>query len=176
MTITKNVSRIPAPEINMSLGTITWKVPGVERPVTVYTERCHKDILSYAVIHGIKARVQDGAALMKDEHGRSASWADKAQAMQDIADHLMSGSPEWNMRGGGARVGTSDIALLVSALMELGTNTREEALAWVKSKSPDVRAALMLNEKVKPIVDRMRQALAAECNTQELLGELLDAE
>src|SRR5208337_2188883 len=176
MTITKNVSRIPAPDINMSLGTITWHVPTVERPVTVYTERCHKDILSYAVIHGIKARVQDGAALMKDEHGRSASWADKAQAMQDIADHLMSGTAEWNMRGG-ARVGTSDIALLVSALMELKPNTtREELVAWVKSKAPEVRAALMLDARVKPIMDRMRQALAAECDTQELLGELLDAE
>ena len=69
-----------------------------------------------AMIHGFEQRIRDAAALSVDrDTGRSATAQEKHDAARRIADHLMSGSTDWNLRAA-ASPGV-DAGLTIQAMM-----------------------------------------------------------
>lgn len=166
MTITKQVVRMQT-DINASVGELTFTCPGLS-PIVLHVGRLHKDVLAYAVLHGLKARVGDCAAASS-----GTSWTEKHAAMLSLVEHYESGSAEWAMRSTAARVVGADTQLLVAALMELKPGkTRDEIAAFVKVRSPEERAALIQSPAVKAIVDRLRTALSQDVDATALLEEL----
>lgn len=63
---------------------------------------------AHAIMHGMEQRIRDAAAIPRDKTtGASATPQDKYDAMQRLAEHYASGSPDWGIRrvegSGGAK-------------------------------------------------------------------------
>ena len=130
------------------------------------------DIQQQAMMHGLKQKLVDAAAISRNpETGRPASPDDKFQAVKTVYDRLLAG--QWNAvrEGGGATGG-----LLLQALcrMYAGRKTPEELKAFLVDKSDAEKTALRKNPRVAQIIEEIRaeQGKAASIDTDELLGEL----
>lgn len=168
---TKAVKRISI-ELNHSIGQIVFAIG--DKTLVFHAERA-KGTRDQAALFGWARKISNEAALSRDENGQPADDATKLAVMADMVTHLETGTDQWSPNRVAGRATSGDIALLVTALMELQpTKERAELTAWVKSKSPAERAALMVNPKVKTIVDRLRTALASEVDADGLLDELND--
>ena len=127
-----------------------------------------------AMLFGLARKVANCAAISKDTAtGLPASWTVKLAAMREECERLESGTTEWNSRSTAGRVVGADMALLIAAYMELKNVDRAGAAAWCKLRSPEERAALMLNPRVKVIVDRLRTQLASDVDSDALLDEVM---
>ena len=159
-------------EINASISQIVFTLGG--KSLTFHAERA-TGTLGQASLFGWSRKISNEAAMSRDPTtGLPASDADKLEAMSAMIAHLESGSDQWSPNRVAGRASSADVGLLVTALMELQpTKTKDELTAWVKSKEPAARSALMLNAKVKPIIDRLRTALAADVDSESLLDELM---
>lgn len=130
------------------------------------------DLQEQAMIHGLKQKLVDAAAISRNpETGRAASIDDKYQAVRTVYDRLLAG--QWNAtREGGASSG----GLLLQALarMYAGKKTPEQLREYLAGKSDAEKAALRKNPKVAAIIDDIRaeQGKTANIDTDELLEEL----
>lgn len=122
------------------------------------------------MVHGLKQKVADAAAIPRDvDTGRSATDADKINAMMAVAERLTAG--DWNAtrEGGAGNAG----GLLLRALMQLQpAKSRDELAAWLKGKSKAEQAALRASPKVAPIIDSLRAAKVGGIDSEDLLAEL----
>ena len=140
--------------------------------LTLYPDQLSEDITAAALMHGLKQKLVDAAAISRNpETGRAASVEDKYQAVKTVYDRLLAG--QWNAvrEGGGATGG-----LLLQALcrMYAGRKTAEELKAFLADKSDAEKTALRKNPRVATIIEEIRAETgkAASIDTDELLGEL----
>lgn len=132
----------------------------------------HTDVQQYALMHGLKQKLVDAAAISRNpETGRAATVEDKFQAVKTVYDRLLAGS--WNaVREGGTATG----GLLLQALcrMYAGRKTADELKAFLADKSDAEKTALRKNPRVAAIIEDIRAETgkAANIDTDELLGEL----
>lgn len=142
--------------------------------LTMRAEALNSDVQQYAMMHGLKQKLVDAAAISRNpETGRPASVEDKYQAVKAVYDRLLSG--QWNAtREGGGNAG----GLLFQALCRMyeGRKTPEAIKAFLADKSDAEKAALRKNPRVAQIIDTIRaeQGKAADIDTDELLDELED--
>lgn len=84
--------------------TITVK-DGEGEPMTLVIDpaKLSPEVTAYAILHGMKQRIVDAAAIARDEAtGVTATPTDKFNAMNELVLHYMSGSPDWSLtRSGG---------------------------------------------------------------------------
>ena len=152
---------------------------------------------SRAMTHGFKQRIVDAGAISADEATGRVDVGAKFAEMKRIADHLMSGSPDWNIRvaaDGGAGPGRA--SMVTRALVRIGTfqgrdvSTPDLANAFVRalaeSKNPalakygfggqvgKVRAWLEKSSRtVSEMIDRIRaEEAAGQVDVDAALGEL----
>ena len=104
-----------------------------------------------AMMHGFEQRIRDAAALSVDrDTGRSATPQEKHDAALRIAEHLMSGSTDWNLRP--AATGGVDAGLTILALMRVrgldidGANALVDKIASAKGLD---RKAVLANMATK---------------------------
>lgn len=140
--------------------------------LTMHGDALNSDVQQYAMMHGLKQKLVDAAAISRNpETGRAATVEDKFQAVKTVFDRLLSG--QWNAtrEGGGATGG-----LLLQALcrMYAGRKTVDELKAFLEDKTDAEKAALRKNPRVAAIIEEIRaeQGKAADIDTDELLGEL----
>ena len=128
-------------------------------------------IRSDAIMHGLKQKLVDAAAIARNpDTGKSATIADKFNAVKDIFDRITSENGTWNkVRGDGSGNGSS--GLLVRALMQLNSNTRVEIETWLEPKTKEQKAALRINPKVAAIITAIQSANSA-IDSDELLDDL----
>ena len=129
-------------------------------------------IIAQAVMHGLKQKLVDAAAISRNpETGRAATVEDKYQAVEAVYHRLLAG--QWNAtrEGGGAAGG-----LLLQALCRMyeGRKTPDELKAFLADKTDAEKTALRKNPRVAAIIEELRaeQGKAANIDTDELLGEL----
>ena len=140
--------------------------------LTMRGDALNHDVQQYAMMHGLKQKLVDAAAISRNpETGRAASVEDKYQAVKAVYDRLLSG--QWNAtREGGGNAG----GLLFQALcrMYAGRKTPDELKAFLADKSDAEKTALRKNPRVAAIIEDIRteQGKAANIDTDELLGEL----
>ena len=103
----------------------------------------------YALAHGVKQKVSDKAAFPRDTtSGRSATPAEKYDAMREVAERL-DGGGAWNLHGGGSSTPPLDRASLFAAL---GLASAEYAARTGKvAKGPEVWAAQFLRPSREPV-------------------------
>lgn len=126
------------------------------------------NIAATAMVHGVKQKLVDAAALSRDaETGRSATVAEKEEAIRAMAERLMRGV--WNERG----TGTSEGSLLLRALQRAYPEKTKEALsAFVEKLDKKQQAALRSNPKVAVHIEAIRTEAGKGVDSNELLGEL----
>lgn len=152
--------------INQSVGTVEWIFDDGSM-VRLHRDRLSQPVREYAVLHGIKQKAGDAMALSASDFGGRVPDSARKAALVEMVEYLESGATEWNQRR--AASGTSDRALLVRALAELGKPATAE---WIKARSTREIEALLASERIKPIADRMRAEAVAGVDTEELLAGL----
>ena len=153
--------------VNESIRTLTFNVIGAGE-VTLHLERVAQANLDRATFHGFKQRIADAAALSRDEAtGKPASPDEKLAAMKELVEWYESGSAEWSRR---RAPGQSDIGLLWRAVCELKPGKDPAAIreSLAALKADEIRA-LLVNPKVKAIVDRIRSEATQGVDTEGLL-------
>ena len=130
-----------------------------------------------AMVHGFEQRVRDAAALSADrDTGKSASPTAKFDAAKRIADHLMSGATEWNLKP--AATGGLDAGLVIMAIMRVFKKTLDEAETVVTTtmskKGIERTAALKLWANSKQVAAAMLEIKTERLNTTEDADDLLD--
>lgn len=140
--------------------------------LTMRADALNSDVQQYAMMHGLKQKLVDAAAISRNpETGRAATVEDKYQAVNAVYNRLLSG--QWNAtREGGGNVG----GLLAQALtrMYAGRKTVEDIKAFLAEKLDAEKTALRKNPRVAAIIEEIRaeQGKAANIDTDGLLGEL----
>ena len=130
-----------------------------------------------AMVHGFEQRVRDAAALSVDrDTGKSATAQAKFDAAKRIADHLMSGATEWNLKP--AATGGLDAGLVIMAIMRVFRKSLDEAetvIATTMSKKGIERtAALKLWANSKQVAAAMLEIKTERLSTTEDADDLLD--
>lgn len=135
---------------------LTFKTGNV---LTLAHSQLSGDICIKAMWHGLKQKLVDAAAIGRNpDTGRSATEADKYQAVKEVYDRLLTG--EWNKnREGGSPVG----GLLLRALCIVYPNRTVEALkAFIEKKTPKERAAMRETTRIAKIIVELKERDAKE--------------
>lgn len=137
-----------------------------------------------AMIHGFEQRVRDAAALSVDrDTGKSATAQAKFDAAKRIADHLMSGATEWNLKPAAGPKGpdAGTIILAMTRVLKKTVDEIEAILATTQTKrGVDRNGALKIWEESKQIAAMIlvikTERLAKDVDTDELLEEMMEEE
>lgn len=144
--------------------------------LTLKRSMLSEEILSYAIMHGLKQKLIDAAAISRDpDTGKSATPADKWEAVMTVYDRIIgaTGAASWNAgrgEGGGGSGG-----LLMRALVRLyPAKTQDELRAFLDGKTKAEQAALRANPKVAAVIEAIKaeQAKSGGVDSDGLLEEL----
>ena len=138
--------------------------------LAVHLDRLSQANQRYAALHGIKQRVGDAAALSRDtETGLPATESAKFEAMRRVADHLQSGSEEWDLRTAGEPKG----GMLFTALQRAyPAKSADDLRAFIKARSKAEQAALLASAALKPHVDAIRAEAGKGVDAEAILAGL----
>ena len=128
-------------------------------------------IIEQALIHGLKQKLVDAAAISRNpDTGRSATIDDKYNAVKEVYDRLLSG--QWNKtREGGSVKG----GLLFRALCILYTDKTPEAIrAFLEKKTAAEKTELRKLGKIRDIIATFKEESDDSIDADALLGELAD--
>ena len=138
-----------------------------------------EEILRHAVMHGLKQKLVDAAAISRNpDTGRSATVGDKYAAVREVYDRLLAGN--WNTgRGEGSGAGAGAGGLLFRALCRLySRKTPEQIRTFLAGKGKDERAALRKNLRVSAIIEEIKAEMEKSTPTdgdgEDQLAELDD--
>jgi hypothetical protein len=123
-----------------------------------------------AMMHGLKQKLVDAAAIGRNpDTGRSATIADKFDAVNDVYTRLAGGG-DWNKaREGGSGANNG---VLVRALVEMTGKSPQTIVTFLEAKTKEEKAALRINPKVAAIIARMQSEKNTAIDTDELLAEI----
>lgn len=144
------------------------------KQIVVDTLQLCPDVIGAALMHGLKQKLVDAAAISRDpSNGRAANAETKYNAVNEVFLRL-SVDCEWNKKREGAATG----GLLKRALIELyeGRKTAEAIQTFLDGKTDKEKAALRKNPKVATIIERLRAEDGGEGTTDDLLAELEEME
>lgn len=126
------------------------------RVLTVDASQLTQEIREIAMMHGLKQKLADAAAISRDpETGRTATIDTKYNAVAAVHNRLVADG-QWNaVRGEG---GGSAQGLLYRALIRLysGTRTPEQIREYLDGLTPAQQAALRINARVAPVIAAIR--------------------
>lgn len=131
-----------------------------------------ESIRTQAMLHGLKQKLIDAAAISRDpETGKSATPDDKWAAVRAVYDRLMRG--EWNAtRGEGTGSGNG---LLFRALVRMyPAKTADQLREYLDGKTKAEQAALRANPKVAAVIEEIKaeSVKAGGVDSDSLLDEL----
>lgn len=141
--------------------------------VSLDLAKCAQPILDRFTVHGAIQRISDRAAIGRDpETGKSATPADKLDAMQELVEHYMTGTSEWSLTGtGGPRGG-----MLFRALCRIyKEKSADDIQAWLGTKNANEKKALRKTEAVSKVIDEIEaeQMKAAGIDVEKMGADLL---
>jgi len=142
------------------------------KELQIDTTTLHAEIVQQAILHGLKQKLVDAAAIARDTTtGKTATIEDKFQAVKTVFDRLTSATPSWNaVREGEAK---QQGGLFVRALMELTNKSREEVQASIESYTKEQVAALKKNPRVLTIIQRLEREKVQDASLgEDLLAQL----
>lgn len=144
-------------------------------PLMVQLRDLSDAMVEQAALHGLKQKIVDAAALSRNpDTGRSATAADKYNAMKEVFNRILAG--DWNKaRGDGS--GTGSGGLLFAALCRIYANRdAADIRAFLDGKTTAEQAALRKNPKVAAVIETIKAERAKDApddaDTDEMLAEL----
>lgn len=172
--MTDTTAKIPAINAELTIGTLADPATGLMLPdglhltfangstLLVKVEKLPANIIAQAIVHGLKQKLVDAAAISRNpETGRSATVDDKFLAVREVYDRLHSG--EWNKRRESGEGGGTG-GLLFAALVRLyaGRKSDDEIRAFLAGKTDKEQAALRASSRVAPIIQAIKDERAAK--------------
>lgn len=144
------------------------------KSLEVDVSKLSPEIQQQAMLHGIKQKLVDAAAIARNpDTGRSASVDDKYAAVAEIHARITSPNGTWNkIREAGATPATKG-NLLVRALMKMTGKDKDYVDDFLSAKTKEERTALQRNPRVLQIIAELQsQQGTGDVDTDALLGEL----
>jgi hypothetical protein len=145
------------------------------RVLSVNPAELSADIQREAILHGLKQKLVDAAAISRDiTTGRSATLNDKYVAVHEVHARITAVDGTWNkIRTGGDGPMAKD-GLLVRAIMQLSGDPRDVVVAKVASLNKSQQAALRANARVAQIIASFKtdDSVDGDDILAGLLGEL----
>lgn len=138
------------------------------RELSVSIEQLDDSIRTQAMMHGLKQKIGDAAAISRNpDTGRSATTDDKFDAMSEVLNRLLSG--QWNKTREGGDGGAG--GLLFKALCKVKADkTPAEVRAYLDGRTKEEQAAL---RKVPVIAAAIEEIRAAQAKDGGIDGEAL---
>ena len=164
-------TKIKAAVVSTTIEGMTVTVTVNGEPFAITLSDLTPELLNQAALHGLKQKLGDAAAISRDpETGRSATPADKADAVRTVHERLISGGG-WNMERGS---GAPQSSQLVRALMEHFKKDRATVLTFLGNKTKEEIAALRLHSPIAAIILRYQTeaAKASSIDTDTMLAGL----
>lgn len=129
--------------------------------LVIGTHQLSNAIMEAAIMHGLKQKLVDAAAISRNpDTGNSATADDKYRAVKKVYDRLLAG--EWNATRG-AGDGASGTGLLFRALMKFYPGkTAEETRAFITTLDKAKQAAMRANPKIAAIIEELKAADARD--------------
>ena len=174
MTMTMTMSETPrTPAVAAKINGTRLVFTGDNgRELSVSIEQLDDAIRTQAMMHGLKQKIGDAAAISRNpDTGRSATTDDKFDAMAEVLNRLLSGA--WNKtREGGDGSGAG--GLLFKALCKVKADkTPAEVHAYLEARTKEEQAAL---RKVPAIAAAIEDLRAARSKDAGIDGEALLAD
>ena len=139
----------------------------------VHPESLAPEIRHMAMIHGLKQKLVDAAAISRDTAtGRAATIATKFDAVKEIFDRITGENPSWNKPRAGGAGGQG--GLLARAIARYKSVTIEQAKAYLDRLTDAQKQALRVDHRIAAVINelRMESAKPAGIDTDALLGGL----
>lgn len=151
-------------------GLLKWHVLGAGT-IVLDPEQVSPENQTRAMIHGLVQRVSDGGALSRDPAtGQAPSPQARFDAMNRIAEHLQSGSPDWELRRA-ARITNDEILIL--AIMEFKQAERAAVVEAVAKMDGKQKKGLLASDQLREIVARLRGENEGDSDVaEELLASI----
>ena len=130
-----------------------------------------------AMMHGLKQKLVDAAAIgCNPDTGRSATIADKYEAVREVFDRITGPNPTWNKVRGGESSGLGGNSLLLRALVRITGKSRDVLTTFLESKTKEERTALRKQSRIAAVILEIQAEEAAKTvDTDGMLDELLGA-
>lgn len=140
--------------------------------LVVRSEQLTPEIAQAALMHGLKQKLIDAAAISRDPNtGRTATIDDKYAAVRTVFDRITRAeNPSWNIIRGTGEGGGNKGGLLVRAMMRLTGKSRDEIMAFLEDKTKEEVAALRKNPRIEEIMSQLR---AESANTSGIDSDSL---
>ena len=168
-------------------GKLVWSYPGIGE-LTLDPSKVSATNRARFIVHGMKQRVNDAAALDAGPDGKVDPRA-KFDEMQRMIEHLESGTEDWNVKPSADRVGPA--SYVTQALVAIGTyqgqdvSTPDLANAFVKRVAdlPKLKlggemakarkwleaSSKMIRDKIAEIRAAEKPAVDADAELEELM-------
>ena len=140
----------------------------------ITAEQLDADIRAHALIHGLKQKLVDAAAMSRDPAtGRAASIETKFEAVREVYDRLLTG--EWNKRREGG-AGASGGLLLRALCRMFPAKTPDDIRAFLAGKTDAEKAAMRKTARIAAVIEEIRAESAKDggVDGEDLLAGLDD--
>lgn len=139
----------------------------------IHPESLAPEIQRAAMLHGLKQKLVDAAAISRDTTtGRAATIATKYDAVREIFDRITGESPSWNKPRAGGQGGQG--GLLARAIARYKNVPVEAAKAYLDRLTDAQKQALRVAPQIAAIINELRaeSAKPAGIDTDALLDGL----
>lgn len=156
-------------------GTLTLEFRHGET-LTLRPEALAPEIQRAAMLHGLKQKLVDAAAIARDTAtGRAATIATKYDAVKEVFDRITGAggeAPSWNKPRAGGAGGQG--GLLARAIARYKSVTIEQAKAYLDRLTDAQKQALRVDHRIAAIINELRaeSAKPAGIDTDALLSGL----
>ena len=141
--------------------------------LTVFVDQLAPEIQRAAMVHGLKQKLVDAAAISRDTAtGRAATIATKFDAVKEIFDRITGENPSWNKPRAGGAGGQG--GLLARAIARYKSVSIEQAKAYLDRLTDAQKQALRVDPRIAAVINELRaeSAKPAGINTDALLDGL----
>lgn len=161
---------------------LTVNVEGFD-PIVIDAAKLSEDIRNAAMMHGLKQKIVDAAALPKDDAGNAATPGDKHSAMVSVAAQIAEG--DWNKRGEGTGdsapsgiifLAYAEVMRTLAAKKKIDVPADERLREMYDAKDRKAQLALRTNPDIASAMERIKAergaGKSAKVNSDDLLAEL----
>jgi len=143
------------------------------KTLKLHPEALTPEIQRAAMLHGLKQKLVDAAAIARDTAtGRAATIQTKYDAVKEIFDRITGESPSWNRPRAGGTGGQG--GLLARAIARYKNVTIEQAKAYLDRLTDAQKQALRVDPRIATVINELRLETAkpAGIDTDALLSGL----
>lgn len=149
------------------------------RELVVEMAKLSAEIQRQAIIHGLKQKLCDAAAISRDPTtGRAATIDTKFEAVKEVFDRITSPEGEWNKKREAGTGGSGGLLLAALVRMYAGRKTKEDIRTFLDGKTLAEQAALRKNPRIAEIIEEIKAERAKDSgdsvDSDAMLDELED--